>query len=226
MNKFFVFVATLALLLVIAFASVYWNVRSIDPEGACKDLRNFSLCADAWFNHNYDGAFHKLPTDQEMIDNFKEYRTDFEGILNKLQRGYVSLDILSTESIRSGIYASYRLMPWTPNVYSSPHFEDPASNREWSWQFHVDSTLYIEGAEEHWPWVNRLKGYAYFPLPVPQIAQGRLIGPVLKNGQPFSWRVLDQLDGNWPADWAHDECLLRRIEAQWFLFLCKDHVGG
>lgn len=87
--------------------------------------------------------------------------------------------------------------------------------------------MYIAGAGKEWPWVNRLKGYLYFPLPEPRIEQGKLLGAMqFADGQRRPWRVLEQLDGDWPEDWASGECLLRRIEPQWFLILCKDHVGG
>lgn len=146
MNKFTVFVAVLALLFITAFAGVYWKIRDIDPEGACKDLRNFSLCQDAWRNHMPSWTFQKLPTDQKMIDNFKRYRTDFDGMLNKAWHQLsvsISFDASSTERSLFGVYQGYSLAPWIPAIYSSPDFEYPTNPREFAWQFDVASTLYM-----------------------------------------------------------------------------------
>lgn len=224
MKRFFALSASLVLLLVAGLAGIYWQIRNVDPEGACKDSGNFSMCWDAWFE--YRPYFKVLPSDQEMIDSFKKHRGDFDEIRDKAlsQRGYMMS--LNNPPWKARVGHAYQIVPWTPSVYSSPRFVEPASTHEWSWEFHVDETMYIAGARKNWPHVNRLKGYAYFPLPAPRVEQGRLLGPMLKNGQQFSRRVLEQLDGNWPADWASYECLLRRIEPQWFLFICKDHIGG
>lgn len=224
-----------ALLIVVGIGNAYWHIRNVDPEGACKDVGNFSLCLDAWVEYDYGGLFRKLPTDQEMIDSFKKYRGDFDAMVDKvdLQPGYEvyfhkDLSPFSEERNRLGIYNAVDFTPgFNAKFYSLPRQGDPSHYPKRAWQFNVASTKYIAGVDrKKWPWVNRLKGYAYFPQPEPKIEQGRLIGPTLKNGKPSSWRVLEQLDGDWPADWASYECLLRRIEPQWYLILCKDHVGG
>jgi hypothetical protein len=164
-----------------------------------------------------------------MIERFNQYRQDLDAIKERaMSRGSYSSDRINLEWVaRHGVHDVYSMMPWPSSIYSTSHFVDPASKREWAYEFHVDSTLYIAGAGKEWPRVNRLKGYLYFPLPEPRIEQRRLLGPIhFTSGQRRSWRVLPQLDQDWPEDWASGECLLRRIEPQWFLFLCKDHVGG
>lgn len=219
----------LALFLATGLLVIYWQIRNIDPEGACKRFEYFSRCWDTWANYHPDHNFKKLPTDTEMIERFNQYRQDLDTIKERVvSRGYYSSDRINLEwEARHRVHDAYKMMPWPPNIYSSSHFVAPTSNREWAYEFHVDSTMYIAGTGKEWPRVNRLKGYLYFPLPEPNIEQGRLLGPIhFTSGQRRSWRVREQLDGDWPEDWASGECLLRRIEPQWFLFLCKDHVGG
>jgi hypothetical protein len=208
---------------------IYWQVRNIDPEGACKGFKYFSRCWDTWANYHPALNFKKLPTDAEMIGRFNKYRQDLDVIRDRAMSGgnYSSDYSNPTWKDRHGVYGAYKIIPWTPDIYYSSRSVNQTSNREWVYEFHVESTMYIAGAGKEWPWVNRLKGYLYFPLPEPRIDQGILLGAMqFASGQLRPWRVLEQLDGNWPEDWASGECLLRRIEPQWFLILCKDHVGG
>lgn len=217
-----------ALLLVVGLFSIYWQVRNIDPEGACKEFKYFSRCWDAWFNYHPADTFKKLPTDQQMIDSFNQYRHDFDEAKEQAMSHY-HMSFLDNPvwKKRHGIDYFHLMAPWSRSILESNGFIEPDNGREWAYEFHVASTMYIAGAGKEWPWVNRLKGYVYFPLPEPQIEHGRLQGAILKKrNERMSWRVLEQLDGNWPEDWASLECLLRRIEPQWFLFLCKDRVGG
>lgn len=217
-------------LVVITVLLAYWQVRNLDPEGACRGFEYFSRCWDAWANYYPALTFKKLPTDEEMIESFNQYRQDFDEAKDQVVSSYPYMSGLHNPvwKARHGIDNFYNMIPWPPNVYSSPPpIDEPTSNREWAWRFYVESTMYIAGAGEEWPWVNRLKGYLYFPLPEPRIEQGKLLGArQFASGQSRPWRVLAQLDENWPEDWVSGECLLRRIEPQWFLILCKDHVGG
>ncbi|WP_019865722.1 hypothetical protein [Methylovulum miyakonense] len=208
---------------------IYWQVRNIDPEGSCKGFEYFSKCWDAWANYHQALNFKKLPADQKMIDSFNQHRQDFDDAKDQAmsQTNYAGFLNKPAWKARHGIDYFYNMIPWPPSVYSSSRTVEPASNHEWAWRFYVESTMYIAGAGKEWPWVNRLKGYLYFPLPEPRIEQGKLLGAMqFADGQRRPWRVLEQLDGDWPEDWASGECLLRRIEPQWFLILCKDHVGG
>jgi hypothetical protein len=222
MRKFPLLARVLILFLVAGLASIYWQIRNIDPEGACKDFGNFSMCWDAWVEYDHSGLFKKLPTDQELIGRFHSYRGDFDKISNMAMPEVVPHELRK----RTGVWVSSSLGYWPSTMYS----DTPKSDKDhqgFARSFSVDETMYIAGAGKDWPNVNRVKGYAYFPLPTPRIENGHVIGLIGQDGRKLSsWRVLDQLDGDWPADWAHYECLLRRIEPQWFLFLCKDHIGG
>lgn len=218
----------------VGFVGLYWRVKDIDPEGGCKDLSNLYLCFDAWAS-GYDDpsikSFRKLPTDQELIDNLQRNRSEFDealGIIFSHQFGFA----LYTGKpagwhSKAGLLFANRWGLWPPKVYTSVsgYFNEPRQSIEWAWQFPIATTKYIKNVGKYWPWGTRQKGYIYFPKMAPEIEHGRLIGPVYKTSfseKKESWRVLDQLDGNWPDDWAHNECLLRRVEPQWYLYICKD----
>lgn len=208
--------------------SIYWQMRNVDPEGACKGLNNLSMCWDAWMEYDHDELFRKLQPDQEMIDNFKKYRGDFDAIKEKVisQQNYYMSFVNSDFRKQTGVWWVGAFGYWPSTVYSNYLMpREGGRKQEFALSFSAEGTMYIAGAEKNWPKINRQKGYAYFPLPIPRIEQGRLLGPML-NGQKLSWRVLEQLDKDWPTDWASYECLLRPIEPQWFLFICKDHIGG
>ena len=209
----------IVLILLAGLLSVYWQIRNVDPEGACKGFRNFSMCWDAWMEYDHDGLFKQLPSDQNMIDRFHTYRSDFYE-LKDLKFGFVPDKLLQ----RTSAWYVGSFGYWPSAAYSDTAQSD-VNHQDFARTFPVSETMYITGAEKNWPKINRQKGYAYFPLPIPRIEQGRLLGPML-NGQKLSWRVLEQLDKDWPTDWASYECLLRPIEPQWFLFICKDHIGG
>lgn len=205
-------------------ASIYWQIRNVDPEGACRDSANLSRCFDAWAEYNYGGLFKKLPTDQELIDRFQSYRGDFEEIKNMSIPGGFVPDSLQK---RTGVWYAGARGYWPATVYSEPSKSHDDHKQWYARYFPVTATMYIDGAGKNWPKVNREKGYVYFPLPAPKIENGHVVGLTGKDGRKYSsWRVLDQLDKDWPADWRSGECLLRRIEPQWFLALCKDRIGG
>jgi hypothetical protein len=67
------------------------------------------------------------------------------------------------------------------------------------------------------------KAYWHFPQ-VPQIQDQRLAEPTqTMDGKPtikLRERVFDSLD-SFPLHWAKHECLLRRIDPQWFLAMCQ-----
>ncbi|HEY8098829.1 MAG TPA: hypothetical protein VIE65_22400 [Methylobacter sp.] len=225
------------ILLLLGLVALYWRLKDIDPEGGCKDISNFSLCFDAWTS-GYDGplikSFRKLPTDQELIDNLQRHRSDFDEALSRIFSRSFGFALYPDKSSgwhsRAGLVFANRWCLWPPKVYTSAsgHFDEPRRSIEWAWRFPISTTKYIKEVGKDWPWGNRQKGYIYFPQTVPEIEHGRLIGPVYKTTlleTKASWRVLEQLDESWPDDWAHDECLLRRIEPHWFLYLCRDIIG-
>jgi hypothetical protein len=225
---FFTFIKIAGWGLAVLFLVIYWQIKQMDPEGTCKTWEYLPRCLDTWFNYHPDLNFKKLPTDQQLIEDFNQYREDFVAAKEQVMSKNALSDFLNnpTWKARHNLSYFYSMTPWPPSIYTSTDSVTPANNREWAWQFTVASTLYIGGAGKDWPWVNRVKGYLYFPAPEPRIVQGRLLGTVKIIGvQRWSWRVLAQLDNGWPNDWASRECLLRRIEGQWFLFLCKDILG-
>jgi hypothetical protein len=68
------------------------------------------------------------------------------------------------------------------------------------------------------------KSYAYFPYP-PRVELGQMIYPGYDmQDRPetgLGIRVFDSLN-DYPPDWKDGECVGRKIEPQWFIYMCKD----
>jgi hypothetical protein len=64
------------------------------------------------------------------------------------------------------------------------------------------------------------KGYTYFLSP-PRIDDGWVVD---QYGQR-QWLLRNNLDASWPEEFVKQQCLMRRIDAQWFLILCKNDIG-
>lgn len=201
----------------------YWQIRELDPEGGCKEIKYWSLCWNAWedsWMSPLPWGFRVLPTDQEMTDRFREYRSDFEAMKDKAIKtrdGDIwrewedKIGVLGSES-----FARYPLTPEEKSKYTS---------RTWAYLFPVSETRYIKDAtSQDLAMLLRTKGYIYFRSP-PQVEGGHLLG--LPGHPKYPVRMLPSLDGPpWPSDWKSGYCWLRQIEPQWFLALCRDRVGG
>jgi hypothetical protein len=201
----------------------YWQIRELDPEGGCKEMKYWSLCWNAWEDSWMSGLpwrFRALPTDQEMIDRFRKHHGDFEAMKDKAVKTSQG-DIWREWEDTSGVYRSepFASYPRTPEE-KARH-----TSRTWAYSFRVEDTRYVKDASiQDLAMLMRTKGYVYFRSP-PQIEDGYLRG---LPGQPkYLFRVLPSLDGPpWPSDWKSGDCWLRQIEPQWFLALCRDRVGG
>lgn len=204
----------------------YWQIRQFDPEGGCKELKYFSLCSDAWVSAWMVGLpwhFQMLPTDEEMIARFKTHCGDFEAMKSKAV-SIVGGDVYREWENETGVYGTDSLAyyPMTP--------EEKATNtaRDWGYFFRVADTRYVKDAiSDDMAMLLRTKGYVYFRSP-PLLDGEYVMGFPNASGRPlWRWRLLPSLDGPpWPPDWKSGECLLRKIEPQWFLSLCRDRVGG
>ena len=244
------YVIFLAALIVFSiFSLTYERIKDIDPEGACRELRYFATCVSVIGEELPPlQLFRPLPTDEEMIDKFYRYHNEFEAALKIIltQRSQMSSFDTPEWRVRSGLFRFNIWQRWPKETYEERPTQRSNSISEMAFAFDIASTKYIRGSEQEWPWGGRQKGYVYFPLPAPKISNGWLIGPMYEPGRlnnvpngwsqkgwPYpggrnriAWRVRDQLNNDWPEDWVSFECLLRQIEPQWFLYLCKDQTGG
>jgi hypothetical protein len=215
-----------ALLLVGWMGYAYWQIRNLDPEGSCKELKYFSLCSGAWMDAWGVGLpwyFKTLPTDEEMIERFRTHRGDFEAMKNKAV-SFVGGEVYREWEKETGVYGTERFAHYPPTP------EDDAKNsvRDWGYFFRVADSRYVKDAtSEDMAMLMRTKGYVYFRSP-PIVDGEYVMGFPDAAGKPlWRWRLLPSLNGPpWPSDWKTGHCWLRQIESQWFLALCRDQVGG
>ncbi len=199
-----------ALITVIAYYPI-WN---IDQEGECIKPSNFFECWDIYLNYHPKNTFKKLPSDQYLIDQFNN-NEDLEILVRQAKH-------LS--------YTGETNEKWIKkfNIYHPEALVDYRRDNSESWKFDVASTMFIKGLDEEskkrWPWVIRTKGYIYSP---DNIVNGlpSALDNLNKSGRR-SFILQDQLDNHWPDNWVYNQCLLRPIEDNWYLFLCKQQNGG
>lgn len=67
------------------------------------------------------------------------------------------------------------------------------------------------------------KGYYYFPRP-PRIEAGKIVRYDRRSPTGLSpgQRVFDSLD-EYPPDWKRGECVLKRLDAHWFISMCRSY---
>jgi hypothetical protein len=171
----------------------------------------------------------RLPPDQELIDHFRANRQGFVRLVEeyKLAGGAIAgtgrqrpevarqLDELGLERM----VRVYEL--WFPDPYSAASGERAAApGAARLFEFHAIKFEYRESLEVPGPrGVIYWKQYVYFPA-APRIKDGRALRAAPLTEQVSGYRVLNSLDTP-PSDWQRSECLLRTIEPQWFLRLCR-----
>lgn len=203
----------------------YWQIRSLDPEGGCKELKYFSLCSGAWVSTWFSPLswhFQTLPSDEEMIERFRAHRGDFEAMKNKAVKFVGGLVDRQWEK-ETGVYGGERFAVY-PMIS-----KDGEKNilQDWGYEFRVADTRYVKDAtSDDMAMLLRTKGYIYFRTP-PQVDGEYLLGFSRGDYPKLKWRLLPNLNGPpWPSDWETGHCWMRQIEPQWFLSLCRDQVGG
>ncbi|MDP1871282.1 MAG: hypothetical protein Q8K61_06615 [Gallionella sp.] len=214
-----------ALLLVGWMGYAYWQIRNLDPEGGCKEVKYFSLCSGAWIDAWVVGLpwhFQTLPSDEEMIGRFKMHRSDFEAMKNRAVKFDGGLVDRQWEK-ETGVYGgeSVLLYPETPEE------KVKHSAREWGYEFWVASTRYVtDSTTDDMTKLLWSKGYIYFKTP-PQV-EGEYLLDFPHEGYPQRrWRLSPSLNGPpWPSDLKSGHCWMRQIESQWFLSLCRDQFNG
>jgi hypothetical protein len=154
-------------------------------------------CWDIAFNYHPNSNFNKLPTEQYLIDLFQENKDKFFRIS---EHPYNLSSAFGLKNIRRVWELDSVLM------------------------FKIKSTLFIKGMDElskkSWPWILREKGYFF--------AKQSDLNMLMTHDHEFSYlsfRLVNRLDNDWPDDWILNQCLLRKIESDWYLYLCKVRNG-
>lgn len=232
----------------VLFLILYVPVRvfTLDAYGQCRKLDNFNLCFDAWTNIKGGSTpFKKLMTDDEMINQLTKNRSEFEALVEDVQKRrdngmYVPPRDVSDPrwlAVTGVMSLSLKRDPEKPLVVcQQPRGEvsESCQRRIWKWAYvelRADKTRIID-AKFH-PFSRLTKYYVYYPWEGPTIEGDRIyygtgVAPT-STSQPIAWLV-DSLDNNWPDGWLaeHDfpDCVMRRLDAHWYLKLCKNDIGG
>lgn len=182
-----------------------------------------------------------LPSDEELIEHFRQHRADITEIVRRFRSFepppdrrhdlYLWQQQGDTPELmrRAGLWTvDYGLGLWYTDPYS---MESAAKVNQLSKSlgflaFQKYGAVFIRPLE---PAYRRLlpryylrrgfKDLVYFPEP-PRIEGGRLLMPRDHMGIHGSTRVLDSLTA-YPPDWRKGECVLRQIEPQWFIRMCN-----
>ena len=200
----------------------YLQIRNLDPEGGCKELKYLPLCAQARWDELFGGVFpwhfETLPADQEMIDNFEKHQDEFESIMKNDSRNRW---IEKTKADHLGLFEYINYFSFVPKAEETKQ----QMMLFWAYELEAASTRYVKGARgTDMSMLLRTKGYVYFTTP-PLIKNGVLFHPDHSPSRQF--KLVNNLDGPpWPLDWQSGRCWLRQLNERWFLSLCRDQIGG
>ena len=187
-----------------------------------------------WWHYN------PLPSDEEMIAHFNAHRTQIEELV-KSYRGFVSGkgkvwgEIPANKALmaKAGVKRVKTLGPmWFPNPYTidgAKRFYDLMKR-----QHGVNELLYdsigVELVNKKRPRTTFasvllsngsyliFKELIYFPE-VPKISDGKIWWPTFTDGSTRSSRLFSTLD-EYPPDWKKAECVYRKIDPNWFIYMC------
>jgi hypothetical protein len=177
-------------------------------------------------------VFRLLPSDREMIANFREHRKDFDrlveiyrtdpsiiskrGLLTPTPEMRAIMDRINVCTLRGDMQA------WIPpDPYSHKTTEllailrnagpNSMAMRKVSGVTLVYNQRPVKRLNDDLSDLN--KGYYYAPLP-PRVDKGFLRGPI--------WRHRLYRSLSWcPSDLLSADCVYRQIEPQWFIELCQ-----
>ena len=187
-------------------------------------------------------ARNPLPGDEEMITHFQAHRADFEEVVRRYRSFDAGPDgspgdwavqegtpvLLKRAGLRKHIFGTSPL--WFPDPYS----QEAASLLRKKIEEHGFQLFREYGALVLRPspkkrframnlhYVTVWKDFMFFPE-VPRIENGELLWPINTRGNYAKRRrVLPSLD-DFPDHWKDYECVLRKIEPQWFIRMCNGH---
>lgn len=239
---------------IFGFLYVFTKTLTLDAYGHCQNLQNLGLCLDGWINlEGRSTSFKKLISDDEMITHFERNRIDFSAVVEDVQQDESGANWVSLNDLpRPELAQRLRVLHITRNrnfsidsmvcLHAFNSSLEKCEKKVFKWEFvrlWADVTRLIDG--EFWPHSNLVKYYIYYPWEEPIFSQGKIYVYQPRNqGAPkntyLSTRgdvhtlLVSSLDSDWPEGWPTKTrfpfCLMRRIEAHWYLQLCKNDIGG
>lgn len=180
------------------------------------------------------GCAWNLISDKEMIDHFNAHKAEFDELVkrylafdhrkgdwDKLPRVIELKEATGVQRIIDG--PGY----WFENPYSidaAKQSKEMEENKSWA-EHHDRKTAIVQMQDErrHYDFDIRSainwKDYVYYPA-APEIENGRIKLPreLIDRKYGIRNRVLESLDN---PRWEYGECVLRRIDPQWFLRRCR-----
>ena len=195
----------------------------------------FGLLALAYFLVQ----LNPLPSDEELIAHFQTHRADIEALV-KSYRDYEGVggslwerspDTLALKR-KAGVERVVQVGAlWLPNPYlpeTAEQIERTIRSGSGCCFFRRHGTLEIEtDVNRYFRKALRYPGdyfiwkTLFFYPEAPRIENGWLIGPTHKDGEnERHYRVVASLN-SYPPDWKRGECVLRKLEAQWFVRMCR-----
>ena len=181
-----------------------------------------------------------LPSDEEFIAHFQKHRADIEELVRRYrqyeppprQPHHLWASQGDTPEIlsRAGISTVGYVSPtWLPNPYSletAKYLDADARSGKGYALAHKYGTIRIRYRDPRYErvllrYMNDGWKDLWFIPEVPRIQNGWLIVPPNANGVfPQGYRVLLSLN-DFPPDWRKGDCVLRQIEPQWFIRMCR-----
>jgi len=178
-----------------------------------------------------------ISSDEEMVKIFYQHRKSFERLVeihrnecfyDKDRKKDASEEKRLQELIGIKKLVSSNLDKWVPAPYSQEarQFRKQFS-RKISDQSYADITHYCRYGAPKFAFENYsldyfYKGWIYFPV-APRINGGELLVPGRSYGSLSRYQMYDNLaDLNWILRFKLGySCVYRKIEPQWFLFVCS-----
>jgi len=180
-----------------------------------------------------------LPKDEELIAQFQEHRADIE----ELARRYRQIDpqpnkdhsLWIKEGDTPALFKRAKVWSvqsavgiWLPNPYSveSAKIIEEQSKTAKDLSLSVKyGTLHVQFDDPRYTGTALLYGNKvwkdlYFIPQIPRIENGVLLGPLYRGVNSPNYRVFNSLN-EFPKDWGLAECVLRQIEPQWFIRMCR-----
>jgi hypothetical protein len=183
--------------------------------------------------------FNPLPNDEELIAHFNAHRSDIEALV-KSYRDYHGVGGRPWErnpetlelKRKAGVERVHQVGAlWLPNPYlpeTDALIERTIRSgsgrcffrRYGSLEIEIDVNRYFRKSLRY-PGAYFISKSLFFYPEAPRIENGWLLAPARKDGNiELHLRVVPSLD-SYPPEWKKGECVVRRLEAQWFIHMCR-----